>query len=81
MRFNSVHAAQVISSFPLLKGLRFLFVPDWNKLLDVNVWRVAMEQVMYSLSVGGGGLVTFGSYNKFKHKVMASQKVTAVLTL
>ena len=72
---------KLIYIFPLLKGLRFLFVPDWSKLLDVNVWRVAMEQVLYSLSVGLGGLITFGSYNKFNHKVMTSQKVIAVLTL
>ncbi|XP_047735832.1 sodium-dependent proline transporter-like [Hyalella azteca] len=51
------------------KGLMFLFVPKWEKLLDVNVWRKALEQVIYSLSVGGGGLIVFGSYNDFNAKV------------
>ena len=48
---------------------RFLFVPDWNKLLEPNVWRKAAEQMFFSLSVSWGGLIMFGSYNKFKHKV------------
>jgi hypothetical protein len=35
---------------------------------DPNVWRKAAEQMFYSLSVSWGGLIMFGSYNKFDHK-------------
>ncbi|KAA0203036.1 hypothetical protein HAZT_HAZT000328 [Hyalella azteca] len=63
------------------KGLVFLFVPKWEKLLDVNVWRKALEQVIYSLSVGGGGLVTFGSYNDFNTKVHVDVLILSVLDL
>lgn len=33
------------------------------------MWRKAAEQMFFSLSVSWGGLIMFGSYNKFKHKV------------
>ncbi|KAF2366244.1 Sodium:neurotransmitter symporter, partial [Trinorchestia longiramus] len=36
------------------KGLRYLFLPDWSKLLNIHVWRKALEQVIHSLSVGSG---------------------------
>ncbi|XP_047741558.1 sodium-dependent proline transporter [Hyalella azteca] len=63
------------------KGLVYLFVPKWEKLLDVNVWRKALEQVVYSLSIGGGGLVTFGSYNDFNTKVHIDVLILSVLDL
>ena len=34
-----------------------------------KVWRKAAEQMFFSLSVSWGGLIMFGSYNKFHHKV------------
>ncbi|XP_022235624.1 sodium- and chloride-dependent glycine transporter 2-like [Limulus polyphemus] len=50
-------------------GLRYFFIPEWNKLLDITVWRAAAEQLFFSLSVSWGGLIMFGSYNKFYNKV------------
>uniref|UniRef100_A0A6A7FV42 Transporter n=2 Tax=Hirondellea gigas TaxID=1518452 RepID=A0A6A7FV42_9CRUS len=64
-----------------MKGLHFLFVPEWSKLLEVNVWRKAVEQVLYSLSVGSGGLITFGSYNDFNTKVHIDVMILAGLDL
>lgn len=52
-----------------VKGLKFLFIPKWEKILDVHVWRKAAEQMFFSLSVSWGGLIMFGSYNKFRNKV------------
>lgn len=52
-----------------MKGLRYLFIPRWEEILDVKVWRKAAEQMFYSLSVSWGGLIMFGSYNKFRNKV------------
>ena len=48
---------------------RFFFLPKWDKLLDISVWRKAAEQMFFSLSVSWGGLIMFGSYNKFRTKV------------
>lgn len=52
-----------------VKGLKFLFIPKWEKILNVHVWRKAAEQMFFSLSVSWGGLIMFGSYNKFRNKV------------
>ena len=37
--------------------------------MEITVWRKAAEQMFFSLSVSWGGLIMFGSYNKFRHKV------------
>lgn len=55
--------------FFTLQGLKFLFVPKWHEILNVQVWRKAAEQMFFSLSVSWGGLIMFGSYNKFRNKV------------
>lgn len=52
-----------------VEGLTFLFKPRWEQLLDITVWRNAAEQMFFSLSVSWGGLIMFGSYNKFRHRV------------
>jgi solute carrier family 6 amino acid transporter-like protein 5/7/9/14 len=51
------------------KGLYYLFVPKWEQLLNVEVWRKAAEQMFFSLGISWGGLIMFGSYNKFHNKV------------
>ncbi len=53
-----------------IKKTRQFFVPDFDKLMDPSVWRKAAEQMFFSLSVSWGGLIMFGSYNKFRHKVI-----------
>ncbi|XP_023222444.1 sodium- and chloride-dependent glycine transporter 2-like isoform X1 [Centruroides sculpturatus] len=52
-----------------IDGIYFFFVPKWEKLLDVQVWRKAAEQLFYSLSISWGGLTLYGSYNQFYNKV------------
>jgi len=52
-----------------MEGLKLLFVPKWEKMLDINVWRDAASQMFFSLGVSWGGLVMFGSYNKFHNKI------------
>ena len=48
---------------------RKFFEPDFEKMKEITVWRKAAEQMFFSLSVSWGGLIMFGSYNKFRHKV------------
>ncbi|XP_022248607.1 sodium-dependent proline transporter-like [Limulus polyphemus] len=50
-------------------GIKYFFVPEWEKLLDIKVWQAAAEQLFFSLSVSWGSLIMFGSYNKFHNKV------------
>merc|ERR1712012_1272801 len=50
-------------------GLKKLFVPDWTKLADWGVWKDAASQMFFSLGISWGGLMMFGSYNKFHNKI------------
>lgn len=63
-----------------IDGIEEFFIPQVNNVTgsrwvgegtigDVQVWRKAAEQMFFSLGVTWGGLVMFGSYNKFRHKV------------
>ncbi|KAH6926521.1 hypothetical protein HPB50_019279 [Hyalomma asiaticum] len=52
-------------------GLRYLLVPRWDTLLSGDAWRAAVEQTFYSLSIGTGGLLVFGSYEPFREGAAA----------
>ena len=44
------------------EGYKFLFVPDWSKLLEVDTWVMAMDQAFLSLSITGSGMIVYGTY-------------------
>jgi len=52
-----------------IEGIKFFFIPKWEKLKDIVVWQKAAEQMFFSLSVSWGGIIMFGSYNKFNNRV------------
>ena len=41
-----------------------------EKLGDAKVWSDAAQQVFFSMSLGGGGLTTLASYNKFDNNLL-----------
>ena len=43
-------------------GVATLLTPDWNKLLDVNIWLAAFAQIIFSLSMGQAIALTYASY-------------------
>ncbi|XP_068201394.1 sodium-dependent nutrient amino acid transporter 1-like isoform X2 [Palaemon carinicauda] len=50
-------------------GVIYFITPQWEKLADPSVWYAAVTQSFFSLSVGFGAIITFGSYNNFKQNV------------
>uniref|UniRef100_A0A4W4GHQ0 Transporter n=1 Tax=Electrophorus electricus TaxID=8005 RepID=A0A4W4GHQ0_ELEEL len=46
-----------------MNGIKFLFTPDLNELLNPATWLDAGAQVFYSFSLAFGGLISFSSYN------------------
>ena len=50
-----------------LEGILFYITPEWSQLLNVKVWYAAVTQSFFSLSTGFGALITYASYNDFKH--------------
>ncbi|XP_046913168.2 sodium- and chloride-dependent glycine transporter 1 [Dermatophagoides farinae] len=50
-------------------GLHYYLMPNWKRIYDVDVWRDAAVQVFYSFGIGGGGMITYASYNRFHNPV------------
>lgn len=44
------------------EGYKFLFVPKWEYLFQVDTWVMAMGQAFFSLSITGSGMIVYGSY-------------------
>lgn len=51
------------------KGIAFLFSPDWS-LLSPTAIMIAMGQAFFTLSLGQGTLVTYGSYLQGKENLV-----------
>ena len=48
-------------------GVKYYLKPNFTRLADANVWAQAATQICYSLGIGFGSLITFGSYNQFEN--------------
>jgi len=44
-------------------GVLFYITPKWEKLLELTVWQKASTQIFFSLGIGWGSIVAFGSYS------------------
>ena len=44
------------------EGYKFLFIPQWEHLLNIDTWVMAMGQAFFSLSITGSGMIVYGSY-------------------
>ena len=60
-------------------GYRYIFTFDPAGLLNPQVWIFALGQAFFSLSLGGSGTVTYGSYLKDDTDVLSSAKTVAIL--
>jgi len=60
------------------EGLRFFFMPNWQKVLEPQVWVNAASQVFNSVGIAFGSLIAFSSYNKFRGPVLRD---TLIVTL
>ncbi|XP_055483945.1 sodium-dependent neutral amino acid transporter B(0)AT2 isoform X1 [Psammomys obesus] len=45
-------------------GIRHMFTPKIEMMLEPKVWREAATQVFFALGLGFGGVIAFSSYNK-----------------
>lgn len=59
------------------EGYRFLLIPQWDKLFDIETWIMAMGQAFFSLSITGSGMIVYGSYLKKEEDILSSCKNTA----
>src|SRR3990172_928359 len=62
------------------QGIEFYLTPDFSKLSDPFVWSAAFGQAFFSLSVGTGIMLTYGSYMR-KEKITKSASIITVSDL
>ncbi|XP_017570361.1 sodium- and chloride-dependent GABA transporter ine [Pygocentrus nattereri] len=59
-------------------GIRFFIVPEWEKLLSVEVWVNAAAQIFNSIGIGFGSLMAMASYNSFNNNVLKDTLAIAI---
>ena len=77
-------AGLIIVSFRLpgfSAGVSFLFSPDFSVLADPMIWGAAIGQVFFSLSVGYGTLLTYGSYYAAGEQIPRSAAIVTAADL
>ena len=60
-----------------MEGYKYLFVPKWEELLDINTWVYALGQAFFSLSLAGSGTIVYGSYLKKDIDIVSCSKNVA----
>lgn len=64
-----------------MQGLKFLFSPDWTKILNLSVWVDAANQVVFQVSAGSSVMVFFGSYRSPKEEIKKTCIIMPLLTV
>lgn len=53
-----------------IDGILLYLTPQWEKLLEAEVWGNAASQTFYSFGIGCGSLITLSSYNDFNNNCL-----------
>lgn len=61
-----------------MDGLIYYVKPDFQALLNTEVWMAALTQIFFSLSVGFGVMIAYGSYEKKTSDIVKSAYIIAV---
>ncbi|WP_324824613.1 sodium-dependent transporter [Sinanaerobacter sp. ZZT-01] len=61
-----------------LEGYRFLFIPKWESLLQLETWVMAMGQAFFTLSITGSGMIVYGAYLDRKEDIVKASLQTSV---
>ncbi|XP_070207459.1 sodium- and chloride-dependent glycine transporter 2-like isoform X2 [Littorina saxatilis] len=64
-----------------IDGVKFFIIPDWSLLSNFQLWIDAAGQMFFSLGLSMGGIVMFGSYNKFHHPVYRDAVIISTLDM
>lgn len=61
-----------------IEGYKYLFLPDWSKILSPRTWVFALGQAFFSLSLAGCGTVVYGSYLDKKEDILHSARYVTI---
>ncbi|ESO89894.1 hypothetical protein LOTGIDRAFT_124265, partial [Lottia gigantea] len=60
------------------EGIYYFIVPEFERLLDARVWKDAANQIFFSMSIAGGGLITLSSYNRFHNNILRDTLIVSL---
>ncbi|XP_059170241.1 sodium- and chloride-dependent transporter XTRP3-like [Physella acuta] len=60
------------------RGLMHLFVPEWHRLFDPEVWLDAATQIFYSFGLGFGCLIALASYNPVRSDFLRDTLIVTI---
>ncbi|KAG1670924.1 Sodium- and chloride-dependent GABA transporter 2 [Nymphon striatum] len=60
-------------------GLYYFIYPQFEELLDPQVWVVAGSQIFYTFGIGMGSLIALGSYNDYHHNSLRDSLVVCAV--
>lgn len=61
-----------------IEGYKYLLIPDWSYLFNVDTWVNAMGQAFFSLSLTGSGMIVCGAYLDKKEDIANSAIQTGI---
>ena len=64
-----------------MDGVYFLFVPDFSKFFNLDIWVVAANQVIFCLSLGVGGNILFSKYREKHSSIINSALLVPIATM
>ena len=65
--------------FLFLTGVLVYLIPDFSKLLDLQVWADAGQQIFFSLSLSQSVLGTLSSFNDFHQQCLTNTIIVVVV--
>lgn len=60
-------------------GIRFFFTPQWDKLINPQVWFEAALQCFFSLNIYFACVIMFSSFNKFNHDIRRDSNIISIV--
>lgn len=61
-----------------MEGLAYYLTPDFSKIFDPQIWLLAYGQIFFSLSLGSGVMIAYGSYLTKKPEITNNAIITAL---
>ncbi|XP_051520709.1 sodium- and chloride-dependent GABA transporter 1-like isoform X2 [Myxocyprinus asiaticus] len=59
-------------------GILFFLMPNWSKLLEVQVWVNAAAQIFNSIGISFGSMISMASYNKYNNNILRDTFIVAL---
>ncbi|MGF1490513.1 MAG: sodium-dependent transporter [Prochloraceae cyanobacterium] len=62
-----------------LEGWKLYLIPQWDLLINPEVWTAAFSQIFFTLSIAFGVMIAYGSYKNSDDDIAVDSWITALL--